>query len=285
MKFFSLIFFPIELIFRIRNYLIHHLFIKGIKRSDFVLEVGSGDNPKPRSDVLVEKFIDDDLERVSSVVIDRPIICADINNLPFKDKSFDFIICTHLLEHIIDLEKALKELIRVGKAGYIETPASFSERLSGYPFHLWYVDIVDSKIRFLKKTKPIHDEDIYKKVAEYFNTNIFFRLFCFSTSPYENVRFYWKDKIDYEIIDNTDGINKDILHDFNRSNRSEKPIKKLIFRSLKRLIRASFYWPRSNLKKGVLRRVKCPICKKNIDKNKESYSCINNHKLNLIFPD
>jgi SAM-dependent methyltransferase len=40
-------------------------------------------------------------------------IKADICNLPFKDKSYDFIICNHVLEHIPDDTKAMQELYRV----------------------------------------------------------------------------------------------------------------------------------------------------------------------------
>ena len=38
---------------------------------------------------------------------------ADICDLPFKDNSFDFIICNHVLEHIPDDIKAMQELYRV----------------------------------------------------------------------------------------------------------------------------------------------------------------------------
>ncbi len=38
---------------------------------------------------------------------------ADICNLPFKDNTFDFIICNHVLEHIPDDTKAMQELYRV----------------------------------------------------------------------------------------------------------------------------------------------------------------------------
>ena len=38
---------------------------------------------------------------------------ADICELPFKDESFDFIICNHVLEHIPDHTKAMQELYRV----------------------------------------------------------------------------------------------------------------------------------------------------------------------------
>tara|TARA_B100000795_G_scaffold191562_1_gene146077 strand:+ start:6114 stop:6809 length:696 start_codon:yes stop_codon:yes gene_type:complete len=38
---------------------------------------------------------------------------ADICALPFKDNSYDFIICNHVLEHIPDDTKAMQELYRV----------------------------------------------------------------------------------------------------------------------------------------------------------------------------
>ncbi|MDF0708135.1 class I SAM-dependent methyltransferase [Flagellimonas okinawensis] len=42
---------------------------------------------------------------------------ADICNLPFPDDSFDVILCNHVLEHIPDDTKAMKELFRVMKPG------------------------------------------------------------------------------------------------------------------------------------------------------------------------
>lgn len=60
----------------------------------------------------------------SDIVIDPNLQknCANINfveakieKLPFKDNSFDTTICTHTLEHIIDISQAIKELRRVTK--------------------------------------------------------------------------------------------------------------------------------------------------------------------------
>ncbi|WP_047544633.1 class I SAM-dependent methyltransferase [Psychroserpens sp. Hel_I_66] len=42
---------------------------------------------------------------------------ADICNLPFKDNSYDIILCNHVLEHIPDDTKAMQELYRVMKPG------------------------------------------------------------------------------------------------------------------------------------------------------------------------
>ncbi|ALJ04776.1 SAM-dependent methyltransferase [Pseudalgibacter alginicilyticus] len=42
---------------------------------------------------------------------------ADICKLPFKDNTFDIILCNHVLEHIPDDTKAMQELYRVMKPG------------------------------------------------------------------------------------------------------------------------------------------------------------------------
>ncbi|PWL37736.1 SAM-dependent methyltransferase [Flagellimonas aquimarina] len=42
---------------------------------------------------------------------------ADICNLPFKDNSFDVILCNHVLEHIPDDTTAMQELFRILKPG------------------------------------------------------------------------------------------------------------------------------------------------------------------------
>lgn len=42
---------------------------------------------------------------------------ADICNLPFKENSFDFILCNHVLEHIPDDTKAMQELYRILRPG------------------------------------------------------------------------------------------------------------------------------------------------------------------------
>lgn len=50
-------------------------------------------------------------------------VVGDACELPFKDKSFDWVICNHTLEHTHDTPKAVSELKRVSKNGlYVVVP-------------------------------------------------------------------------------------------------------------------------------------------------------------------
>ena len=133
--------------------LINYLFAAkrlGIKRNDFVLEIGSGSRPFLRSDVLLDKSIEP-YERAGKLVMDRPLVIADAHHLPFKDGSFDYIIAAHILEHLEMPDKFILEIQRVGKRGYIETPSPFGETLFSYGFHLWYVYIKEETLIISKK--------------------------------------------------------------------------------------------------------------------------------------
>lgn len=44
-------------------------------------------------------------------------IQLDICNLPFADKSFEFILCSHVLEHVTDDRAAMREFLRVLRPG------------------------------------------------------------------------------------------------------------------------------------------------------------------------
>ncbi|MBU8910288.1 MAG: class I SAM-dependent methyltransferase [Desulfobacterales bacterium] len=45
--------------------------------------------------------------------------CMDVTKLPFKNSSFDIVICSEVLEHIPDDKRALSELVRILKPGKI----------------------------------------------------------------------------------------------------------------------------------------------------------------------
>ena len=53
---------------------------------------------------------------------------GDISALPYRTGSFDYVYASHILEHVTDPIVACREVVRVGRAGYVETPAPFLEQ-------------------------------------------------------------------------------------------------------------------------------------------------------------
>jgi len=88
-----------------------------------VLDIGSGPVPFYRATVLCERFLGPTGHRQGEVRTGGlPMVVADIHDLPFQDRSFDFIYCAHVLEHVKDPVTACREMMRVGRRGYLETP-------------------------------------------------------------------------------------------------------------------------------------------------------------------
>jgi SAM-dependent methyltransferase len=50
-----------------------------------------------------------------------PSVVAEIHSLPFKNRSFEVVMCTETLEHVMGTEGAVKELARVAKKAVIVT--------------------------------------------------------------------------------------------------------------------------------------------------------------------
>ncbi len=127
--------------------------------TDVVLEVGSGQNPSPRADILCERYLSDGTERHDALPrVDRPLVVGDLHELPFVDNAVDFVVCTHVLEHVEDPAGAVAELTRVAPRGYLETPSAVWERMHSFPFHRWYVSEEEGVLVFRAKDRPIHDE-------------------------------------------------------------------------------------------------------------------------------
>jgi SAM-dependent methyltransferase len=60
------------------------------------------------------------------------LLKGDVLHLPFKEGAFDKVICSEVLEHLLDDCRGLKELVRVLKGGgimAISVPAYFMESL------------------------------------------------------------------------------------------------------------------------------------------------------------
>lgn len=162
-----------------------------------VLDVGSGSNPHPAADVLLEKYVDT-THRYDSMVADRPTVLADACKMPFKDKAFDFVMAFHVLEHMHEPEAFLSELQRVGKAGYIETPNAIFERLVPYDVHLLEVMEIDGVLRIHKKAAA--QPDNYLNALSLTTKNAQWRKFFYANPALFHVTHVWKERIRYEVV-------------------------------------------------------------------------------------
>lgn len=118
------------------------------------LDVGSGANPLMAAHVLCDRFRKEGRhEGFPPWMYGKPFVQCDAHFLPFRDKAFDFVHCSHVLEHLEDPRKAYRELKRVGKSGYIETPTGLQEnffyRLKA---HRWVISKKGNRL-FCQKPK------------------------------------------------------------------------------------------------------------------------------------
>jgi SAM-dependent methyltransferase len=123
-----------------------------------VLEIGPGADPHPRSDVLLEMAFDDPAEYANQfghgrmLATDKPVVYYDGRRFPFKDGEFDYVICSHVLEHVPDVEAFLGEVFRVAKRGYFEYPLCYYDYLYNIGAHVNYLKHHDGVLRFMKKS-------------------------------------------------------------------------------------------------------------------------------------
>lgn len=67
------------------------------------------------------EYTEEAIEIAKSVNPQTEYINGDICQIPFEDDSFDYVICTEVLEHLSEPKKALEELIRVSKGKLLIT--------------------------------------------------------------------------------------------------------------------------------------------------------------------
>ena len=70
-----------------------------------------------------------DIQDFSESYKNKKFIKINEKKLPFKDKEFDFVIASHVLEHVEDPQFFIKELERVAAKGYIELPTILEDNL------------------------------------------------------------------------------------------------------------------------------------------------------------
>lgn len=230
-----------------------------ISNADLVLEVGSGGNPYPRANVLLDAYEETRERHWEALVHDRPTVLSFGENLPFKDKSFDYVIAAHVLEHTPYPEKFLAELQRVAKAGYIETPDAFMERINPYKDHRLEVTVRDKGLVIRKKPAWIYDADLvelYEKRAKSIITR--------ETIPQHatefHVRYFWQNHINYSIVNpEVDATWQPPLSSFDTPSQ-KMGIKTRLRLSILNLIRIWFSQGRRNANLDILPLMRCPKC-------------------------
>ena len=159
--------------------------------SDYnILDIGCGYNANKYAKVIC------DVQDLSNHYRDKRFVKLNEKKLPFKDKEFDFVVASHVMEHVEDVEFFIKELERVSKKGYIELPTMLEDNLvfENKKDHLWHMDFddVENKLLISKKIQyfePILTVSTIKKLDEIFRKSLIIELF-------------WEDTIDYKINGN-----------------------------------------------------------------------------------
>ncbi len=126
-----------------------------INPNDKVLDIGSGNMPLQLATHLADITTDNNTYGRAGVpfkyVDGKPVFECNIEELPFEDKEFDFVYCSHVLEHIINPKKACDELIRIAKRGYIETPTRAKDlwlNTTEISNHKWAVELENDILVF-----------------------------------------------------------------------------------------------------------------------------------------
>ena len=154
-----------------------------------ILDIGCGYTAHKKANIIC------DVQDLSEYYKGRDFVKLEDKTLPFKDKEFDFVITSHVIEHVEDVNFFIKELQRISSKGYIELPTMLEDNLvfENKNDHLWHMEfddvesqlIVSKKIQFIE---PVLTVSSIKKISEYFRQSLILEL-------------YWKDTIDYKIED------------------------------------------------------------------------------------
>ena len=191
-----------------------------------MLDIGSGHNPHPRADVLLDKELGRNVHRSgeqAKITKDRIFVIADAQNLPFNSAAFDYAIALHIAEHLDDPEAFCQEVVRVSKRGYIETPGKLSDLFLSEFFHKWYVDVSRSSLVFRRKQNTLPVSETFYRLFYYDIERVghrkmaverirflhsllkglafFLRKFWSLSKRLTYTRFQWKQSFDFEIID------------------------------------------------------------------------------------
>ena len=132
-----------------------------------VLDIGSGDKPHWRADVLLDRYLGDEYAGQrsgrSTARVARPLFDADAAAMPFADGVFDYVVCSHMLEHVVDpARRRQSRWSRVAAAGYIEVPEAASAKILDFPSHLWWCRLDGTTLVLTAKQTAAFDPEIQR---------------------------------------------------------------------------------------------------------------------------
>ncbi len=152
-----------------------------------VLDIGCGFRANENATVIA------DIKDFSEYYKNKKFIKIESKKLPFNDKEFDFVIASHVIEHIDDFEFFVKELERISSKGYIELPTRLGDNLvfENKNDHIWWFtyDDINNQILASKRNQLI---DPFMTVS---TGKIFEEMFRESLV----LEIAWENKIEYKI--------------------------------------------------------------------------------------
>ena len=154
-----------------------------------ILDIGCGYTAHEKASVIC------DVQDLSNFYKDKKFIRLKEKTLPFKDKEFDFVIASHVMEHVEDVDYFIKELERISTKGYIELPTILEDNLvfENKKDHLWHMEFDDNEnqIQISKKIQylePVITVSSIKKLSKYFRQSLVIEL-------------YWENSIEFKKIE------------------------------------------------------------------------------------
>ena len=163
-----------------------------------ILDIGCGYNANKFAKVIC------DVQDLSNHYQDKRFIRLTEKKLPFKDKEFDFVVASHVMEHVEDIGFFINELERVSKKGYVELPTILEDNLvfENKKDHLWHMDFddVENKLLITKKVQyfePVLTVSTIKKLNELFRSSLVLELI-------------WEDRINYTVNQSTEDTFKKV---------------------------------------------------------------------------
>ena len=133
-----------------------------------------------------------DVQDLSNFYKNKKFVRITDKKLPFRDNEFDFVISSHVIEHVEDFQFFISEIERITTQGYIELPTRLGDNIvfENLKDHIWWFKYEDdSNLLLVSKKNQILEPFVSVSTAKKLET-------IFRESLV--IEIYWKDKIDFK---------------------------------------------------------------------------------------